>query len=199
MSMRVLVACEFSNTVRDAFIARGHDAYSCDIRSADHPNPNWKRHLRCDVRPLLKQQWDLVIAHPPCTYLCNSGIRWMTEEAGRGRKMFDACMLFLECLTANAPRVCVENPLHHKWARMVVKLEPTQIIQPWQFGEQAQKTTGLWLSGLPALVPTQVVDRGDFVIHGGKRLQKWYSNREQDRSKTFPGIAQAMADQWGGL
>lgn len=195
--MRVLVACEWSNTVRDAFIARGHDAYSCDLVRAEYPNRNWKRHIRGDVRPLLLEPWDLVIAHPPCTYLCNSGIRWMTEREGRLQLMFEAVDFFKECLAANAPRVCVENPVHHIYAKMALWVEPTQVIQPYQFGDAAQKTTCLWLKGLPPLKTTNLVSKGEFVIHGGRRLPKWYSNREVDRSRTFPGIARAMAEQWG--
>jgi hypothetical protein len=138
--MRVLVACEFSNTVRDAFLRRGHDAYSCDIQRADHPNKNFRRHIRGDVRPLLREPWDLVIAHPPCTYLCNSGVRWMTERAGRREAMLAAVVFFKECLAANAPMVCVENPIMCWYAKDELKVEPTQMIQPWQFGHPESKS-----------------------------------------------------------
>jgi hypothetical protein len=156
-TMRVLVACERSNTVRDAFLERGHDAYSCDIEIAKFPNPNYKRHIRGDVRPLLKEPWDLVIAHPPCTYLCNSGVRWLKTELGRINLMELACIFFLDCLSANAPRVCVENPIQHGYAKELIGIAPTQIIQPWQFGHGETKATCLWLKGLPNLKPTNIV------------------------------------------
>lgn len=188
--MRVLVACEWSNTVRDAFLRIGHDAYSCDLLKAEHPNKNYKRHIRGNVIPLLREPWDLVIAHPPCRYLCNSGVRWITEE-GRLDKMKDAAIFFLECFLANSPRVCVENPIMHKYAKDVVVVKPTQMIQPYQFGHPESKATYLWLIGLPLLKPTKIVDGRLNTIH---RLG---SRGSKERSRTFNGIAQAMADQWG--
>src|SRR5689334_85934 len=137
--MRVLVACEWSNTVRDAFLARGHDAYSCDIIRAEHPNPNFRRHIRGDVRPLLREKWDLVIAHPPCTYLCNSGVCWLHTREGRFEEMHKAVQFFKECLAANAPMVAVENPIMHKYARAKLLVDPTQIIHPYHFGHPESK------------------------------------------------------------
>lgn len=189
--MRVLVACEWSNTVRDAFLARGHDAYSCDLLRAEHPNPNWHRHIRGDVTPLLSEPWDLVIAHPPCTYLCNSGLRWMLTEDGRFDKMLKAAEFFKKCLEANSPRVCVENPLMHTWARRTVRVDPTQTVQPWQFGEPYTKSTCLWLRGLPKLQPTQIVSgRYNLTCHLS-------GTKSKERSRTYTGIALAMAEQWG--
>ena len=189
--MQVLVACEWSNTVRDAFLARGHDAYSCDLQRAEHPNPHWRRHIRGDVRPLLKEKWDLVIAHPPCTYLCNSGVRWITERDGRLDAMFDAVVFFKECLAANAPSVCVENPVMHKYARGALDVKPTQLIQPYQFGHPESKATYLWLQGLPPLTTTKVNNNRLNTIH------LLGSAGSKERSRTFQGIAQAMAEQWG--
>lgn len=188
--MRVLVACEWSNTVRDVFLTRGHDAYSCDLIRAEHPNPNWRRHIQGDVKPLLRESWDLVIAHPPCTYLCNSGVHWLSRREGRTDALYDALVFFKECLEANSPRICVENPIMHGYAaRFVPKY--TQIIQPWQFGDPEKKSTCLWLKGLPKLKPTEVMKarRGRIVEMGSKD--------SKERSRTYTGIAQAMAEQWG--
>ncbi len=193
--MKVLVACEFSNTVRDAFLRRGHDAYSCDLQRADHPNPNWRRHIRGDVTPLLKQRWDLVIAHPPCTYLCNCGVQFLIDNPTRHSLMIDAVCFFLDCLMANAPMVAVENPVQHGQASEFIP-PYTQIIQPYQFGHPYSKKTCLWLKGLPPLQPTNIVVPSgvwaeDKVADGKDRKNK--------RSRTFQGIADTMADQWGNL
>jgi hypothetical protein len=189
--MKVLVACEFSNTVRDAFIRRGHDAYSCDLQHCDHPNKNWRRHIRGDVTPLLLQEWDLIIAHPPCTYLCNSGVRWLEEKKGRKELMVQATDFFKKCLTANALKICVENPIMHKYARKLIEVVPTQLIQPYEFGHPESKATYLWLKGLPLLTPTSINNNRNNTIH---KLGSGHSN---ERSKTFLGIALAMAQQWG--
>lgn len=190
--MRVLVACECSNTVRDAFLARGHDAYSCDLQRAQAPNRNWRRHIVGDVRPLLREEWDLVIAHPPCTYLCNSGVHLLRDNPVRQEAMMWAVEFFVECLRANSPRVAVENPTQHCYAREHIP-EPSQGVHPYQFGEPYTKLTYLWLKGLPKLVPTNVVSPvGGFVY--GKNDGK---DRKNKRSKTVQGIADAMAEQWG--
>lgn len=188
--MRVLVACEWSNTVRDAFLEREHDAYSCDLVRAEHPNPNWRRHILGDVRPLLKEPWDLVIAHPPCTYLCNSGVSWLGKREGRVEALYDAIMFFRECLEANSLRICVENPVMHKYAAKWVP-KYTQVIQPWQFGDPQCKATCLWLRGLEPLKPTNIVSgRGQKIVELGSKDSK-------ERSRTYLGIAAAMAEQWG--
>ena len=192
--MRVLVACEFSNRVRDAFLTRGHDAWSCDLRRADHPSRDYRRHLRCDVGPLLRESWDLVIAHPPCTYLCNSGVWLIHRQEDRLEGVAYGAAFFLECLGANAPKVCVENPVMHKYAKAYIPWQPTQIIKPYQFGERGTKKTCLWLRGLPPLVPTEMVDK-QYRIE--TTCQKLGSSDSDKRSITFQGIANAMAAQWG--
>lgn len=189
--MRVLVACEFSGIMREAFLRRGHDAYSCDFRFSAFYRSS--RHVVGDVRPLLRQPWDLVIAHPPCTYLCNSGVRWLNERPGRRDKMKKAAAFFMECLNANAPRVCVENPIQHGEAKALIGQAYSQVIQPWQFGHGETKATCLWLKGLPPLVPTDVVEgREQRVFKMGPG-----GARGMLRSLTFHGIAKAMAEQWG--
>lgn len=192
--MKVLVACERSNVVRDAFLKRGHDAWSCDLQVAEHPNPNFRRHIRGDVRPLLRQRWDLVIAHPPCTFLCNSGVRWFKRYPNRMDMMNDGATFFLECLGANSPRVCVENPIQHGYAKEIIQIEPTQIVQPWMFGHGETKATCLWLIGLPPLIPTDIVEERQGLCH-----KDWHKDSANTRSVTYQGIADAMADQWGIL
>lgn len=195
--MRVLVACEFSGRVRDAFLAMGHEAYSCDCMIANsHPN-----HIRADVTPLLKQEWDLVIAHPPCTYLSRVSAKHRAiDPVGRRIKMIEACEFFLACYWANAPRVCVENPVMFIEARERIGLEPTQTIQPYWFGDPTTKATCLYLRGLPPLVPTDMVkpilcgvpSKRDSTSKIGGRFSA------QHRAVTRTCIAEAMAKQWGG-
>lgn len=196
--LNVLVACELSNTVRDAFLRRGHNAYSCDLQRADYPNPYYRRHIVGDVRPLLKQSWDLVIAHPPCTYLSIlSTSNWVKGVGGEGQPnshlIRQGAMFLLECMCANAPMVCVENPRHHNYAKELIGIHADQEIQPWQFGHPYTKATRLWLIGLPKLIPTDIVmpTKGQWVYteNGGRKTAK-------ERSITFSGIAKAMADQW---
>lgn len=187
--MRVLVACEFSGTVREEFAKLGHDAWSCDILPSDIPG----QHYQCDVLEVLNREWDLMIAHPPCTHLASSGARWW---ANKGQEQEDSVRFVRQLAEAPIERIAIENPVGYlstAWRK------PDQIVQPWQFGDEYQKTTCLWLKGLPLLEPTKVVGKGEFVIHGGKKIPKWYSNRTMDRSKTFPGIARAMAEQWGNV
>lgn len=198
--MKVLVACEFSCIVRDAFLERGHDAWSCDLLACWGDSD---RHYRQDVRPLLKRKWDLVIAHPPCTYLTNAANQILWTEPGRFEKMLKACEFFNFCLSANSKRICVENPVQHGEARKRI-IRWTQTIQPWQFGEAATKRTCLWLKGLPELQPTRIVEPPP-RFEDGKRSLKNHDNGNKHprgkyvlRSVTFKGIAQAMVDQWGG-
>lgn len=191
--MRVLVACEFSGTVRDAFIAAGHDAWSCDLDPCFR-SPHWRRHLEQDVRPLLRERWDLIIAHPPCTYLCQSGVRWLHEKEGRWEQMLEGVQFFLECLLANSSRVAVENPPPHKYAVEYVG-RPTQTVRPWMFGNPEVKPICLWLRGLPQLQPTKVISgrRNDmYLTSGGEGKGKL-------KSIFFPEVAQAMAAQWRHL
>jgi len=196
--MKVLVACEHSGTVRDAFRALGHDAISCDLLPTDTPGP----HYQGDVNDILSHRWDMVLAFPPCTHLAVSGAKHFEAKRADGRQQegIDFFMLFtrLDC-----PRVVIENPVgimstHYR--------KPHQIIQPWQFGDPFTKTTCLWLKGLQKLVPTNVVEKGErHVTKSGKSLPKWYNDalslplaqRAIVRNKTFQGIANAMAQQWG--
>jgi hypothetical protein len=189
--MRVLVACEFSGAVREAFKARGHDAWSCDTIKTSLPGP----HLQGDVSKILDDGWDLMIAHPPCTYLANSGVRWLKTREGRWEKMLKGADFFKLLLEADIPKICVENPIPHKyaveaWGGKVY----SQIIQPWMFGHGETKATCLWLKNLPPLIPTHEVE--------GREQRIWKlppsDNRARIRSMTYKGIAEAMADQWGG-
>jgi len=202
--MRVLIACEYSGAVRDAFIKQGHDAMSCDLLPTDVAGPHYKG----DVFDVINDGWDLMIAHPPCTYLAVSGNRWLYNKDGSKNeerwKNREAGLDFVRLLM-NAPieRIAVENPVS------VISSEirkPDQIIQPWQFGDEAQKTTCLWLKNLPELKPTKIVGKGEMVTYkSGNTMPKWYADafklpkaeRQKLRSKTFQGIADAMADQWG--
>lgn len=196
--LRILIACEFSGTVRDAFLARGHDAWSCDLLP-DERNSN--RHIRGDVRDVLDERWDaLIVAHPPCTRLCNSGVRWLNSPPpGRTRdEMWDelerGADLFSTLWSASAPCVAVENPVMHKHAKARIRnyTPPTQSVQPWQFGHPETKRTCLWLKNLPPLRATNIVAGREARVH--KMPQG--PNRWRERSRFFPGIAAAMADQW---
>ncbi len=183
--MRVLVACEYSGTVRDAFIAKGHEAMSCDLLPTDVRGP----HYEGDVRDLLHYPWDLMIAHPPCTHLSVSGARHFAEKRIDGRQQ-SAVSFFMMLATANIERIAVENPvciMSSLWRK------PDQVVQPWQFGHGETKATCLWLKGLPLLKPTNIVDGRESRIH---RMPP-SPDRWKERSKTFEGIAAAMADQWG--
>lgn len=191
--MKVLVACEYSGVVRDAFRARGHDAWSCDILPTETPGP----HLQRDVRDVLGDYWDIMVAHPPCTHLAVSGARWFHKK----REQQDAALEFVRTLlSAPIRRIALENPVSIISSRI---RKPDQLIQPWQFGHEATKTTCLWLKGLPELVPTNIVGKGErHVTKSGRSLPKWYNlppsvDRWRERSRTFLGIAEAMAEQWG--
>lgn len=184
--MRVLVACEYSGAVRDAFIARGHDAMSCDLLPTDAPGP----HYQGDVRDVLDFPWDLMIAHPPCTHLSVSGARHFEAKRMDGRQQA-AVSFFMMLIKADIPRIAVENPV---CIMSSLYRKPDQIIQPWQFGHGETKATCLWLKGLPKLSHTQIVEGRDDRIH---RLPPT-ADRWKIRSATYPGIAAAMAEQWGG-
>lgn len=189
--MKVLVACEFSGRVRDAFIKKGHDAYSCDLLPGEGEFKSY--HIRWDVLDLLQRDWDLIIAHPPCTFLCNSGVRWLGEIPGRVGEMQSACRFFKSILEADCPKIAVENPIPHKYAVQGIGRKYDQIIQPWQFGHGETKATCLWLKGLLMLVPTNIVDGREARIH----KMTPGPERSKLRSVTYQGIADAMADQWG--
>jgi hypothetical protein len=198
----VLVACEESQTVCKAFRDRGHEAYSCDILTPSGGFPEW--HFQCDVRDLLDVPWDMMIAHPPCTYLANSGVQHLHKEFGRWNFLAKAHSFFMLLLNSDIPLLCIENPVPHKYAKLP---KYTQIIEPWQFGNNVTKRTCLWLKNLPKLKPTKIVDKGSRYIdkNGKSNGAAWYQllppgkNRTKIRSKTFPGIANAMAEQWGKL
>jgi len=188
--MRVLVACEESQVVTIAFRARGQEAYSCDIQPCSGGHPEW--HLQCDVLTVLDRGWDLMIAHPECTRLCNSGVRWLTER-DLWEDMRKAADFFNKLKNAEQiPKRCVENPIPHRYAREIIG-GYTQIIQPNQFGHPESKATCLWLFNLPVLIPTNIVGVAE------QRIWKMPPSPERAklRSKTFPGIAKAMAEQWG--
>jgi hypothetical protein len=181
--VKVLIACEYSGTVRDAFRARGHDAMSCDLLPTDVPGP----HYQGDVQEILRDGWDLMIAHPPCTHLAVSGARWFHLKRQEQAEALDFVQLLMD---APIPRIAVENPVSVISSRI---RKPDQIIQPWQFGHGETKATCLWLKGLPALKPTNVVDGREARIH---RLPP-SADRWKIRSTTYAGIAAAMAAQWG--
>ena len=181
--MKVLIACESSGTVRDAFIAMGHDALSCDLLPADNGGP----HYQGDVRDILNEGWDLMIAHPPCTHLAVSGARWFKSKPPEWQE--DALEFVRLLMDAPIPRIAVENPVSVISSRI---RKPDQIIQPWQFGHGETKTTCLWLKNLPRLRPTNIVEGREDRIH---RMAPG-PNRWKERSKTYQGIANAMAQQW---
>ena len=197
---RVLVACECSGAVRRAFRALGHDAWSCDLSPAEDASPY---HLQRDVRGVLGDGWDLLIAHPPCTYLASMGVWWNAKRPERWPLTY-AALDFVEALAAApVPHIAIENPvgyLNSHWRK------PTQVIHPWQFGHEANKPTCLWLKNLPRLTPTKIVGKGEFYVKAnGARMAKWShvtsgtrkAERARIAARTFDGIAAAMADQWG--
>ena len=198
--MRVLVACEFSGIVRDAFIARGHDTVSCDLLPSERPGP----HIQGDVLGVLGDGWDLMIAHPPCTYLTNAGVRHLSSVPSRNgvlakvhgearfEAMREAAAFFLALRAAPIPRIAVENPTPHHYAREIIG-PYNQAYQPWWFGHGETKRTCLWLQGLPPLTPTNIVDGRVARIHNLPESD----HRWMDRSRTLQGIADAMAQQWG--
>jgi site-specific DNA-cytosine methylase len=194
--MRVLLACEYSGAARDAFRAMGHFAMSCDLLPTDVPGP----HHEGSVLDILDEDWDMMIAFPPCTHLAVSGARWFAAKRADGRQQ-QGIDFFMELANANIPKIAIENPvgiMSTEWRK------PDQIIQPWQFGHEATKTTCLWLKGLPQLTPTNIVGKGErHITKSGRSLPKWYNlppseDRWKVRSKTFQGIADAMSQQWGG-
>jgi hypothetical protein len=215
--VRVLVACEYSGVVREAFRALGHDAYSCDILPAADGSPY---HFKTDIRNVFEMghYWDLMIAHPPCTYLCNSGV-WALETKhpeelrsekakDRWNSMIEAREFFMMLLTLPfAPRVCIENPIPHRFAKLP---KYTQTIQPYQFGDDASKKTCLWLKNLPTLsVPMEEFWAKPRIVDGKPRWSNQTDSgqnrlgpsetRGLERAKTYPGIAKAFAEQWGSL
>lgn len=207
--MRVLVACEMSGVVRDAFIAKGHDAHSCDILPSELPGP----HFQCNVLDILDLGWDLLIAHPPCTYLSNSGVQHLYKDNDRLGKLEEAATFFRTLAFCDITKKCIENPVMSRIAKIEIGcfFKKPQIVHPWQFGDSVQKQTCLWLFNLPNLVSTEIVSKGEMLTYynnsKGKweRSAKWFADarnlnkqdRQRVRSYTSKGIALAMADQWG--
>lgn len=194
--MKVLVGCEFSGVVRRAFHALGHDAWSCDLLPAEDGSPF---HLQGDVLEVLDGGWDLGIFHPPCTFLANSGVRWLYVGKGkvadpvRWQEMVQAARFFRALLYAPIARLIVENPIPHRHCLEIIGQRYNQIIQPWQFGHGETKATCLWLKGLPSLHPTEVVSGREARVHrASPGVDRW-----KERSRTLAGIADAMAAQWG--
>lgn len=223
--MKVLIACEESQEVCKAFREKGHEAYSCDIQECSGGHPEW--HIKGDVLPLLNghcsfftqdktwhhiyQKWDLIIAHPPCTYLTVTGNRWFNVERygekaqERAKEREKGADFFMQFVGADCERIAIENPIGYM---STYYRKPDQIIQPYFFGDKARKATCLWLKNLPCLVPTNMVEPEIIKYKNGKGTDNpWHmetmklppSERARLRSKTFPGIAKAIADQWGGL
>lgn len=194
--MKILIACEESQTVCKAFRELGHEAYSCDVLPCSGGHPEW--HIQGDVLEQLDKGWDLMIAHPPCTYLTKAGCRWLYPKGvlnkDRYQKGLEAKEFFFKLLNADIPMIAVENPKPQKIYDMP---EETQIIQPCEFGHKLKKTTFLWLKNLPKLKPTEIVEPEYYIDRKGikhSKLTGWSAKR---KSKTFPGIARAMAEQWG--
>lgn len=203
--MKVLVACETSGIVRRAFNDAGHDAWSMDVLpSEDRSN----RHMIGDARTVLDWGWDLLmVAHPPCTRLCNSGVRWLTTPPpGKTldqmrAELHDAAGLFSDFWNAPVERICVENPVMHGHAKALIRgyAPPAQSVQPWQFGHGETKRTCFWLKNLPPLTPTKIVPGREARVHRLSPSNKPGAERWRERSRFFPGIAAAMARQWGAL
>lgn len=195
--MHILIACEYSGTVRDAFIRAGHDAMSCDLLPTDAPGP----HYQGDVFDIINNGWDMMIAHPPCTYLSVSGMHWTARGLRDPQLTEDALDFVTRLMAASIPRIAVENPISVISSRI---RKPDQIINPWQFGHDASKRTCLWLKNLPLLTPTDIVEPR--IVNGKKRWANQTDSgqnrlppsddRWKIRSETYTGIAQAMAEQW---
>lgn len=195
--MKVLIGCEISGIVRDAFLARGHDAFSCDMKYSSHP-----KHITGDVLKILANGWDLLIAHPECRYLSSSGLHWNGRRSGRAEKT-EAALAFVRALMdAPIPRIAIENPIGCISTRIC---KQDQIIQPYQFGDDASKQTCLWLKNLPLLTPTRYIEPrivkdkprwANQTDSGQNKLGPSFS-RSAERARTYPGIARAMAEQWG--
>lgn len=183
--MKILVACEYSGTVRDAFIRAGHDAMSCDILPTDQPGP----HYQGDVMDILGKDWDMLIAHPPCTHLAVSGARHFARKRESGEQQA-AIDFFMSMANSGIEKIAIENPI---CIMSTVWRKPDQIIQPWQYGHGETKATCLWLENLPPLTPTNIVDGREARIH----KMPPSADRWKLRSKTYHGIADAMAAQWG--
>ena len=199
--MKVLVACEFSGIVRDAFAAKGHESWSCDLEPSETPG----NHISGDVLGILKDGWDLLIAHPPCTFLSNAGVRHLHSIPSRNgvvakingeerwNELYKAADFFKRLINAPIDKICVENPVPSGYSVEAIGRKYDQIIQPWQFGHGETKATCLWLKNLPPLIPAEIVSGREHRIH----KMSPSPTRSRERSRTYPGIAAAMAEQWG--
>lgn len=197
--LNVLVACEYSGRVREAFAALGHNAMSCDLLPTEVPG----NHYQGDVRDVLYEEWDLLIAHPPCTYLTNAGVKHLYTDPARWEKLDEAAAFFKLLLDAPIEKKCIENPIMHGHAKeRIGGIKQSQIIHPWMFGHMEQKATCLWLKGLNPLKPTNNVKEEMMQLPKNQRERLHYlppsPDRWKERSRTYPGIADAMAMQWGG-
>ena len=202
--MKILIACEESQEVCKAFRAKGHHAWSCDILPCSGGHPEW--HIPRDIIETLGHTigfWDLMIAHPPCNYLSHAGARWLYPKKGMGlnkeryKKGVKAKEFFMQLWQSDIGKIAIENPMPSPVYQLP---EKTQVIQPYQYGHSVQKKTFLWLKNLPLLQPTKLVNRGEFVRYRGIPHSKWFMDKWDNakaRSKTFPGIAKAMVEQWG--
>lgn len=197
--MKILIACEFSGIVRNAFLDKGHDVWSCDLLPAEDRS---NRHITGDVRDILNDGWDMMlVAHPPCTRLCNSGVRWLHKPPNgktleqMWKELDEGVELFSTLWNADIEKICIENPVMHKHAKARIKnyKEFAQSVQPWQFGHGEVKRTCLWLKNLKKLTPTDIVEGREARVH---RMPPG-KNRWKERSRFFTGIAEAMANQWG--
>jgi hypothetical protein len=202
--MKVLIACEYSGIVRDAFIARGHYALSCDLEQTERPGP----HYQGNVFDIVDDGWDMMIAHPPCTRLTNSGIRWLhVPPRGKSleqiwKELEEGAKFYRNLRDVNISRKAIENPIMHKYARALINPGPRQVVQPWWFGDEAFKATGFELVGLP---PLEETNRLEPPLPGTDEHKTWSKchrespgpERWKNRSRTYPGIAEAMAAQWG--
>jgi len=198
--MKVLVACEFSGIVREAFKAKGHDAWSCDLLPTEIPGNHYQGNIYnifCNWN-LIGGVPDIIIAHPVCTRRANSGVRWLKYNIERMKQLRVDDTMFNDILNLSVSKICIENPIPNKYSKIP---KYTQIIQPWQFGEDASKATCLWLKGLPRLVPTNIIKKNRYSNQtpSGQNNLPPSAHRAKDRSRTYQGIAEAMADQWGTL
>ena len=193
--MRILIACEFSGRVRDAFRKRGHDAWSCDLLPTEVEGP----HIQGEVELILEDGWDMMIAFPPCTYLCSSGLHWNKRRPERAQLTHEAMLFIFNLIDAPIPKIALENPVG---CISTNYRKPDQIIQPWQFGHLESKATCLWLKGLPLLRPTNILElpvsgRWENQTPSGQNKLGPSPTRSMDRSRTYQGLADAMAEQWG--
>jgi len=200
MNQKVLIACEFSGIVRDAFIEKGFDAVSCDLRESERGDP----HIQADILQVLEEraeEFELMVGHPPCTYLSNSGVRWLYENEERWQDMIEGAVFFRKLWKAEIPHIAIENPIMHKWGKKIIGAEHDQVVQPYQFGHPKSKSTCLWLKNLPELKPTDILEKqGDTWENqtpSGQNCLPPSEDRGKERSRFWEGIAEAMATQRG--